>query len=356
MKALVLAGGKGTRLRPITHTSAKQLIPIANKPILFYGLEAIARSGIKEVGIVVGDTAPEIQQVVGDGSQLGLKITYIPQNAPLGLAHAVKISKDFIGKDIFLMYLGDNLLKEGVSALVEEFKAKKPNSQILVAKVPNPQQFGVVEMDGNDRAVRLVEKPKQPKSDLALVGVYLFDSNIFKAVNEIKPSARGELEITDAIQWLLDHGFQVICKRVGGWWKDTGRLEDLLEANRLLLENIEGRVASEEQLDSRSKLEGRVILEEGAQILHSTIRGPAIIGKNTRVYRSYIGPYSSIYHDVSIEESEIEHSIVLEYARIKNVKSISDSLIGQRVEVMKSASAPAAYRLMLGDSSRVEIP
>ncbi|MBI4056965.1 MAG: glucose-1-phosphate thymidylyltransferase [Elusimicrobia bacterium] len=356
MKALVLSGGKGTRLRPITHTSAKQLIPVANKPILFYGLEAIAQAGIREVGIVVGDTIQEIRQSVKDGSSFGLNVTYIPQEAPLGLAHAVKISKDFIGKESFLMFLGDNLLKEGLADLVQEFKDKKPNSQILVSKVPNPQQFGVVEVDGEDRAVRLVEKPKMPQSDLALVGVYLFDSHIFKAVDEIKPSGRGELEITDAIQWLLDHKYQVICKRVTGWWKDTGKLEDLLEANRLILEGIKSHSDTASQVDSKSKLEGRVVLEAGAQILHSTVRGPAIIGKNTRIYNSYIGPYTAIYHDVSVEESEIEHSIVLEHAHLKNVHSITDSLIGQRVEVIKSPATPSAYRLMLGDSSRVEIP
>ncbi|MBI3550204.1 MAG: glucose-1-phosphate thymidylyltransferase [Elusimicrobia bacterium] len=355
MKALVLAGGKGTRLRPITHTSAKQLIPIANKPILFYGLEAIARAGITEVGIIVGDTRAEIEGAIGDGSQFGFKATYIPQEAPLGLAHAVKISKKFMGDSPFLMFLGDNLLKEGLNDLVDDYKTKKPNAQILVAKVPNPQQFGVVEMNG-EKVVRLVEKPKEPKSDLALVGVYLFDKTIFEAIDNIKPSARGELEITDAIQWLVDQKRTVIVKHISGWWKDTGKLEDLLEVNRLILETVEKSIHPDAVVDDKSKIEGRVVLQEGARVVHSTIRGPAIIGKDARITRSYVGPYSSIYFNVHIEDSEVEHSVVLEHARIHGIKRVQDSLIGQRVEVVKSHAMPEAYRIMVGDSSRVEVP
>ena len=355
LKALVLAGGKGTRLRPITHTSAKQLIPIANKPILFYGLEAIAAAGIKEVGIITGDTRAEIEGAVGDGSQFGFKVTYIPQEAPLGLAHAVKISKKFMGSSPFLMFLGDNLLKEGLTPLVEDFVSRKPNSQILVAKVPNPQQFGVVEMNG-DHVVKLVEKPKNPKSDLALVGVYLFDKTIFEAIDNIKPSARGELEITDAIQWLVNAKRKVVVKHIEGWWKDTGKLEDLLEVNRLILETLEKSIDKSASVDATSKIEGRVIIQEGAQVVDSIIRGPAIIGKGSKIVRSYVAPFTSIYYDVSMEDSEIEHSIVLEHAKIKNIRRIQDSLIGQRVEILKSQKTPAAYRIMAGDSSRVEVP
>jgi len=355
LKALVLAGGKGTRLRPITHTSAKQLIPIANKPILFYGLEAIAKAGIKQVGIVVGDTGAEIRAAVGTGAQFGLKVSYIPQKAPLGLAHAVKISRKFIGTSPFLMFLGDNLLKDSLVPLVKDFAQRKPNAQILVAKIPNPQQFGVVEMKG-ESVVRLVEKPKEPKSDLALVGVYMFDKTIFGAVSRIRPSARGELEITDAIQRLVDDKRLVIAKRIDGWWKDTGKLEDLLEVNRLILEGLEPSVDPEASVDDKSKVEGRVVIQEGAHVAHSIIRGPAIIGKNSRISRSYVGPFTSIYHDVSVEDSEIEHSIVLENARIHEIKRVQDSLIGQRVEVRRSLSVPNAYRIMVGDSSRVEVP
>ena len=355
MKALVLSGGKGSRLRPITHTSAKQLIPIANKPILFYGLEAIARAGIREVGIVVGDTAPEIRAAVGDGSAFGFKATYIPQEAPLGLAHAVKISRPFIGDSPFLMFLGDNLLKEGLEPLLEDFELRKPNAQILVAKVPNPSAFGVVELEG-ERVVRLVEKPSEPKSDLALVRVYLFDRTIFEAIEHIKPSARGELEITDAIQWLVDHQRKVLTKHIDGWWKDTGKLSDLLEANRLILESLKHSVDKDAHVDALSRIEGRVALGPGSRVVQSVIRGPAVIGANAQLIKSYVGPYTSIYFDTVVENSEIEHSIVLEHARIRNIKRIQDSLIGQRVEVIKSPVMPEAYRIMVGDSSRIEIP
>lgn len=355
MKALVLSGGKGSRLRPITHTSAKQLIPIANKPILFYGLEAIAQAGIKEVGIIVGDTAAEIRAAVGNGSAFGIKVTYIPQDAPLGLAHAVKISHKFMGDSPFLMYLGDNLLKESLEPLVSEFKRAKPSAQILVAKVPNPSAFGVVELK-NGRVVRLVEKPKNPPSDLALVGVYLFDKSIFKAVSAIRPSARGELEITDAIQWLVDKKHKVLTKSIEGWWKDTGKLADLLEANRLIHETVKHSIHPAAHVDSKSRLEGRVVLAKGCRVTESVIRGPVVIGENTIIHRSYIGPYSSIYFDATIENSELEHSIVLEHARIRDIRRIQDSLIGQRVEVVRSAVKPEAYRIMVGDSSRVEIP
>lgn len=352
MKALVLSGGKGTRLRPITHTSAKQLVPVANKPILFYGLEAIAQAGITEVGIIVGDTKNEIREAVGNGDKWGIKVTYIEQEAPLGLAHAVKIAEGFIGTDDFVMYLGDNLIKDGIKDIVEAFNKNRPNAQILLAKVSEPQQFGVAELD-NGRIVKLEEKPKVPKSDLALVGVYMFDKNIFKAVNSIKPSKRNELEITDAIQYLVDKGFSVHPHVVKGWWKDTGKLEDMLEANRLILETTPKRV--EGNVDAQSKIDGNVVIEKGASVVNSSIRGPAIIGENTKIENSYVGPYTSIYFNCSVSNSEIEHSIILENSVICEIKRIEDSLIGQNVTIMKTEKKPAAYRIMVGDSSKVEI-
>lgn len=352
MKALVLSGGKGTRLRPITYTSAKQLVPIANKPILFYGLEAIAASGIKEVAIIVGDTKNEIKEAVGDGSKWNIKVTYIEQEAPLGLAHAVKISQDFMGNEDFVMYLGDNLIKDGISTLVKEFKQNKPNAQILLAHVQNPEQFGVAELK-NDKVICLEEKPAKPKSDLALVGVYMFDKNIFEAVNNIKPSLRNELEITDAIQYLIDKGYSVHPHIVQDWWKDTGKLEDILEANRLLLETI--KYENYGTVDAESKIDGKVVVEKGAQIINSSIRGPAIIGENTKLVNSYIGPFSSIYYGVTVENSEIEHSIVLQNSSIKDIKRLEDSLIGQNVKLCKTEKKPIAYRIMVGDSSSVEI-
>jgi len=353
MKALVLSGGKGTRLRPITHTSAKQLVPIANKPILFYGLEAIARSGIREVGIVVGDTQGEIRSAVGEGKKWGIQVTYIPQSAPLGLAHAVKISEPFLKKDSFVMYLGDNLLRDGIDGFVEEFKKKKPNALILLTPVAHPEQFGVAELS-NGIVKNLEEKPKKPKSNMALVGVYMFDSEIFKAVNAIKASGRGELEITDAIQYLIDKKFTVLPHTVSGWWKDTGHLDDLLEANGLVLMSAQSR--NEGAVDSLSKIEGTVIIEKGARVTASRIRGPVIIGEKSEILNSYVGPNTSIYHHTRLENCEIEHSIVLENSVIENVKRIDSSLIGQNVVVKQSPVKPSSYRIMVGDSSRVEIP
>jgi glucose-1-phosphate thymidylyltransferase len=352
MKALILSGGKGTRLRPITHTNAKQLIPIANKPILFYGIEAIKEAGIVDIGIVVGETKEDVKQAVGNGEKWGVKITYIEQNEPLGLAHAVKISEDFIGRDSFVMYLGDNLIKDGITALVDEFKKNKPNAQILLAKVPHPEQFGVAELS-DGKVIQLEEKPIQPKSDLALVGVYMFDQSIFTAVKSIKPSIRNELEITDAIQYLIDQRKVVHPHIVTGWWKDTGKLEDMLEANSIILETFSFQ--NNGKIDSASKVEGKVVIEKGAIVEGSSIRGPAIIGENARIINSYIGPYTSVYYGTHIESSEIEHSIILENSRIIDIKRIEDSLIGQNVEVKKSHSRPQAYRIMVGDSSKIEV-
>jgi glucose-1-phosphate thymidylyltransferase len=353
MKGLILSGGKGTRLRPLTFTQAKQLVPVANKPVLFYGIEALNQAGISEIGIIVGDTKDEIKQATGDGTRWGLNITYIEQAAPLGLAHAVKISEDFLGEEPFVMYLGDNILKSGISSLVEEFQQKQPNSIILLTEVPNPQMFGVAELkDG--RVVKLVEKPKEPASNLALVGVYLFDSSIFQAVKAIKPSWRNELEITDAIQYLIEHGFEVQPHLVTGWWKDTGKIEDILEANRLILETISG--SNQGKVDDRSRINGQVVLEKGVVIKNSIIRGPAIIGENSEIMDSYIGPFTSIQNDCKIIQTEIEHSIVLERSEIVEVGSrIDESLIGREVRIFKCPPKPSVYRFMVGDKSEIGI-
>jgi glucose-1-phosphate thymidylyltransferase len=353
MKALVLSGGAGTRLRPITHTSAKQLVPVANKPVLFYGLEAIRDAGVTDVGIIVGDTAAEIEAAVGDGSELGIRVTYIRQDAPLGLAHCVLIAQDYLGDDDFVMYLGDNFIIGGITELVHEFQAGTYDAQILLTKVDNPSQFGVAELGPHGGVTTLVEKPKEPKSDLALVGVYMFRPVIHEAVRAIKPSARGELEITDALQWLIDEGRDVRPHLVTGYWKDTGRLEDMLECNRKVLESVEPLVLG--SVDADSQLIGRVVVEEGAVIERSTVRGPAIIGRDSVVRDTYVGPFTSIYFGCTLENTEIEHSIVLEESTIRGVGRIEDSLIGKQVEVSPSSALPRAHRLMLGDHSRVSI-
>jgi glucose-1-phosphate thymidylyltransferase len=353
MKGLILSGGRGTRLRPLTYTSAKQLVPVANKPVLFYGIESMADAGITDIGIVVGDTQGEIRAAVGDGSRWGVKITYIEQDEPRGLAHCVLISEDFIGSDPFVMYLGDNLLNRGIRPLVDEFLRERPAAQILLARVPDPQMFGVAELS-EGRVVRLVEKPREPKSDLALVGVYMFSPEVFHAVKRITPSFRNELEITDAIQDLIDRGLDVRPHIVDGWWKDTGKLEDMLEANRLILETIERRIDG--SVDAESRVEGKVIVEAGAAIEGSVVRGPAIIGAGARVLHAYVGPFTSIMNDVEIRESEIEHSIVLEGSCISNLANrVEDSLIGKNVRIYRVPMKPSAYRFMLGDNSEVGI-
>jgi len=353
VKGLILSGGKGTRLRPLTYTRAKQLVPVANKPVLYYGIEAIANAGITDIGIIVGDTKEEIRKAVGDGSKWGARVTYIEQSAPLGLAHAVLTAEEFIKDDSFVMYLGDNLILDGITSLVHDFDQSDANAQILLARVPNPEQFGVAELvDG--QVEKLVEKPKDPKSDLALVGVYMFDKNIFMAARQIEPSARNELEITDAIQKLIDLNFKVNPYIVKGWWKDTGKLEDMLEANRMVLDGLKEEIHG--FVDSYSELNHKVIVEPGAQIIRSTIRGPAVIGRNSQIIDAYIGPFTSIQHDCLIRCSEIEHSIILEKAKIEEVDiRIEDSLIGRFVEVRKSKIKPRAYRFVLGDRSNVGI-
>ena len=351
MKGLILSGGKGTRLRPITFTSAKQLVPVANKPVLFYGIESIRDAGITDIGIVVGDTKEEVKAAVGDGSAFGVRVTYIEQSEPLGLAHAVLVAEDYLGDSSFVMYLGDNLILGGIKELVREFEHDRPNAKILLARVPNPNQFGVAELS-DGKVVKLVEKPEKPMSDLALVGVYMFDKNIMQAVKGIKPSGRGELEITDAIQYLIDHGFAVHPHMVNGWWKDTGKLADMLEANRMVLDSLAMRIDG--HVDSSSKVEFKVVVQEGAEIINSVVRGPAIIGKGARIVNSFVGPFTSLDKNVQVFGSEIEHSIVLEGSIIQEVdRRIEDSLIGRNVEVGKSPLKPTAYRFMLGDNSKV---
>jgi glucose-1-phosphate thymidylyltransferase len=353
MKALVLSGGSGTRLRPITHTSAKQLVPVANKPVLFYGLEALAAAGITDVGIVVGDTAPAIEAAVGDGSRFGISATYIRQQAPLGLAHAVLIAREFLAEEDFVMYLGDNFIVGGITDLVEEFGRARPEAQIMLTPVSDPRSFGVAELDSDGRVLGLEEKPREPKSDLALVGVYLFTPAIHKAVSNLKPSWRGELEITEAIQWLLDNGHSVNSTIITGYWKDTGNVTDMLEVNRLVLEGVETRLDG--QVDDDSEIIGRVIVEHGAQVTGSRIVGPAIVGAGTKITGSYVGPFTAIDEDCSVDDSEIEYSIVLSRASIRGVRRIEASLIGHDAEVTPAPRVPRAHRLVLGDHSKVQI-
>jgi glucose-1-phosphate thymidylyltransferase len=326
---------------------------VANKPILFFGLEAVRAAGIRDVGIVVGDTHREIREAVGDGAQFGLRVEYIQQEQPLGLAHAVKVSQGWIGDSPFVMYLGDNLILDGIAPFVREFEAGGCEAQILLARVPNPSSFGVAELDGSGRVVRLEEKPKSPKSDLALVGVYLFGPTVFEAVNGIRPSGRGELEITDAIQWLIDHGKRVRAHTITGWWKDTGKLEDMLEANRMVLSGLERRV--EGTVDAASQLDGQVVLEKGARVEASVLRGPLIVGAGTVIRRSYVGPFTSIAANCVLEESEIEHSIVLEASHIVGIGTrIESSLLGRNVRLLRSDARPKAYKLMVGDNSEIQ--
>jgi glucose-1-phosphate thymidylyltransferase len=353
MKALVLSGGSGSRLRPITHTSPKQLVPVANKPVLFYGLEAIRDAGITSVGIVVGDTAPSIQAAVGDGSAFGLDVTYIRQDAPRGLAHAVLIARDFLGDDDFVMYLGDNFIVGGITALVDEFRSGRPDAQIMLTQVPDPRQFGVAELDASGEVIGLEEKPRQPKGDLALVGVYIFTPAILESVVHLEPSWRGELEITEAIQWLIDNGRKVRSTTITGYWKDTGNVADMLEVNRMVLESAEPRCDG--VVDGATELIGRVVVESGAEVSGSRIVGPAIIGAGARVTGSYVGPFTSVAADCAITDSEIEYSIVLRGASIQGVRRIEASLIGHDVEVTPAPRVPKAHRLILGDHSKVQI-
>jgi glucose-1-phosphate thymidylyltransferase len=354
LKGLILSGGAGTRLRPITHTSAKQLVPVANKPVLFYGIEALVEAGVEEIGIIIApETGDEIRDAAGDGSAFGAKITYIVQDEPAGLAHAVLTAKDFIGDSPFVMYLGDNLLRDGLRGLVSTFQADEPDALILLTPVEEPEHYGVAELDG-ERIVRLVEKPKNPPSNLALVGVYLFSPLIFAASEALEPSWRGELEITEAIQGLIDDGRKVQSEVVRGWWKDTGQLADMLEANRLVLEEIETDLQGE--IDEGSRVEGRVVVEPGATLTRSVVRGPAVIAAGACVEDAYIGPYTSIGADVHVRRSEVEHSIILAGSVVEDLGTrMEASLLGREVKLTRSDGMPKTLRLLVGDKSEIEI-
>jgi glucose-1-phosphate thymidylyltransferase len=353
LKGLILSGGKGTRLRPITHTSAKQLVPVANKPVLFYGIEAMAQAGITDVGIIIApETGDEIRSAAGDGSQFGVRITYIVQDAPLGLAHAVLTAEPFLGDSPFVMYLGDNLLQGGIEDLVAAFRDHQPDSLILLTPVPDPEQYGVAELH-EGAVVRLVEKPSEPHTDLALVGVYMFTSCVHEAARAIEPSGRGELEITDAIQHLLDQGRRVEPHIVRGWWKDTGRLDDMLAANRLVLDTIVGRVEGEL---IESQVDGRVVIEPGARLERSAVRGPAIIGAGAHLYDCYVGPYTAIGEGCEIVNAEVEHSILLAGSSVRDLQGrMESSLLGRNVRIGRDQRQPRAYRFLVGDNSEIGI-
>jgi glucose-1-phosphate thymidylyltransferase len=354
MKGLILSGGRGTRLRPLTYTSAKQLVPVANKPVLFYGLEAMAAAGIQDVGIIIApETGGEIRTAVGDGSAFGIEVTYIEQEEPLGLAHAVLTAEEFLGAAPFVMYLGDNLLRDGITGLVETFRSEAPDAMILLTPVPDPEHYGVAELDGSGRVLRLAEKPAEPTTDLALVGVYMFTPSVFDAARAITPSQRGELEITEAIQHLVDSGRRVDPHIVRGWWKDTGQVQDMLEANRLILDEIEERHEGE-LIESR--VEGRVAIESGARLERTTVRGPAIIGRGAVLTDAYIGPYTAIGDHVVVENAEIEHAIVLEGSSIQDLNGrIEASLIGKNVAIARGPELPRAYRFVVGDNAEIAI-
>jgi glucose-1-phosphate thymidylyltransferase len=354
LKGLILSGGAGTRLRPITHTSAKQLVPVANKPVLFYGIEALVEAGIEQIGIIIApETGDEIRAAAGDGSSFGAEITYIVQDEPKGLAHAVLTAEGFIAGSPFVMYLGDNLLADGLRGLVATFRESEPDALSLLTAVSDPEHYGVAELEG-ERVVRLVEKPKEPPSNLALVGVYLFGASIFEAARSLEPSWRGELEITEAIQSLIEDGHEVQSEVVSGWWKDTGQLADMLEANRLVLEEIESRVEGE--VDESSRVEGRVVIEAGATLRDSVVRGPAVIGAGARIDGAYIGPYTSIGENVRVCRSEIEHSIVLAGSVVEDLGTrMEASLLGREVKLTRSDGMPKTLRMLVGDKSEIKI-
>ena len=353
MKALIASGGRGTRLRPLTHTQNKHLIPIANKPILHYAIDAAVQAGIKEIGIIHNADSDEVPKAIGNGDKWNVKITYIQQDKPLGLAHVVKISEKFIGKDNFIFYLGDNMVVGGVKRFVDEFEKSKSNCFLTLSKVKDPERFGVPEIQ-NGKIVRVEEKPKKPMSQFAVAGIYIYDSHIFEAVNNIKPSGRGELEISDAHQYLIEKGYNVGYSEITGWWKDTGKPTDLLEANRLVLDNLTPRMDG--TADKDSTIAGKIIAEPGVKIVNSVVRGPAIIGKNTLIENSYIGPFTSIGDDCHIRHSEVEYSIVLNECKILDVKiRIEGSLLGNDVEIVEANGKPHVHRFMIGDQSRVEV-
>lgn len=353
MKALIASGGRGTRLRPITHTQNKHLIPIANKPILHYAIEAAVGAGIREIGIVHNADSEEVPRAIGDGSRWGARITYIPQETPGGLAQVVALAEPFIGSDRFIFYLGDNMVVGGVRRFIEEFERSACNCFLTLAKVRDPERFGVPEIrDG--RIVGVEEKPKKPKSGYAVAGIYLYDARIFEAVKAIRPSARGELEISDAHQYLIDRGAVVGYAEITGWWKDTGKPADLLEANRLVLDNLTPDIRG--TVDAASTVAGKVLIERGARIVNSVIRGPAIIGEECVIEEAYIGPFSSIGNRTVVRGSEVEYSIILRDCRIQNVGiRLEGSILGNDVEVVEAAGMPRVHRFMIGDQSRVEV-
>jgi glucose-1-phosphate thymidylyltransferase len=354
LKGLILSGGAGTRLRPITHTSAKQLVPVANKPVLFYGIEALVDAGVTEIGIIIApETGEEIREAAGDGSAFGARITYILQDEPAGLAHAVLTAEEFIGGSPFVMYLGDNLLADGLRGLLATFRAEEPDALILLTPVDDPQSYGVAELDG-ERIVRLVEKPKDPPSNLALVGVYLFQPSIFEAARTLEPSWRGELEITEAIQKLIEDDHTVRSEVVSGWWKDTGQLADMLEANRLVLEEIETSIEGE--VDEDSRVEGRVVIAPGAKLERSVVRGPAVIGAGACIEDAYVGPYTSIGENVHVRRSEVEHSIILAGSVVEDLGTrMEASLLGREVKLTRSDGMPKTLRMLVGDKSEIKI-
>lgn len=353
MKALVLSGGAGTRLRPFSHSMPKQLIPVANKPVLEHVLENIRDLGITDVGVVVGDWGPEISEVIGDGARIGVRITYIRQESPLGLAHCVAIAHPFLGDDDFVLYLGDNMLPAGITDIAERFTRTRPDAHIVVHKVADPRSFGVVELDADGHVIRLVEKPARPRSDLALIGVYFFTAAIHTAVDAIEASARGELEITDAIQWLVTHGHEVRAAEHTGYWKDTGRAEDVLDCNRQLLDGLTARVHGD--VDASSRLSGQVVVEEGARVIRSRIDGPVIIGAGTVVEDSRIGPGTSIGRNCVLRDTRLSDSIVMDGASITMVPGLRGSLIGRNSAVGTGSEGVVDHRMVVGDDTRIEV-
>ena len=350
MKALILSGGHGTRLRPLTYSQQKQLIPVANKPVLFYAIEDVIEAGIHEIGIIIGPNKEQVINAV-NGASWDAEIEFIHQGEPKGLAHAIKVAREYLGDDDFVMYLGDNILREGIVGHLRHFKEGNFDASILLQEVPNPQRFGVAELSEDGKTIkRLIEKPKVPPSNLALVGIYFFKPIIHEAVENIKPSWRNELEITDAIQWLIDHGYRVGWTKVTGWWKDTGKPEDLLEANRLILDDIQGNI----RVSTKARIHGRVVIEPGTEIDENTvIKGPVVIGKNVVIRSSYIGPYTSIGDNCIIENTEIEDSIILGGSEIRNAGRIVESLIGRGVKIINGTSHPFGRKLVVGDNSRL---
>lgn len=355
MKGLILSGGKGTRLRPFTYTGAKQLVPIANKPVLFYAIQNLVDAGIKDIGIVISpETGDQVQATVGDGSRFGARVDYILQAVPRGIAHGIQIAEEYIGKDKFVLFLGDNFIREGIVPQVAAFRDAAMNAQIILYQMEDPSAMGVAVLDGDGRVTKLVEKPKQFISPFAVIGIYMFDHNVFEAVNSIKPSARGELEIADTLQYLIDRKLNVRAHQLQGWWIDTGKMADILEANRLVLEVLESR--NEGRVDSATIIEGRVVLEQGAVVVNSTIRGPAIIGERTRIENAFVGPYTSIYHDCVIRNCEIENSVVLEHSQISELsKRLADSLVGRHAEIARAGGHTQTLKLMIGDYSKVGV-